>query len=207
VRAGRRRPQPLDVLRALHAYAPAPVRRAVGIRRSPGTDVPWLTDSARRRLAHLRAHHQVVHPTRFDSFVRWAARRRSVVVQRRQLDRLADSAGAAVVHPFAEPVFLSGYAAGGGRDGFGDRSETMRRLFADDLPEAILTRRGKARFDAAYYNDHSRALASSWDGIGFDPELVRGEALRREWRKPVAPFRTAMLLQSLWLERASRLAA
>ena len=83
----------------------------------------------------------------------------------------------------------------------------MRRLFRDDLPDALLARSLKARFDAAYWNEHSRALASGWDGNGFDPELVRPDVLREEWRKPVANFRSAMLLQALWRDRASTLAA
>jgi hypothetical protein len=207
VRARRRRSQPRDLLRVMHAYAPGPVRRAVSVRRSPGPPLAWLTDSTRGAVSDLRARHQLTQPLRFDSYVRWAASRRAMVLMRRQLDRLAEDADAVSLHAFYDPDFLAGLAAAGGRDGFGDRTATMRWLFADQLPEAAIARPGKARFDAAYYNDHSRALAMGWDGTGFDPALVRADELRIEWHKPVADFRTAMLLQALWLNRHSGVAA
>lgn len=207
LRARRRRPRPRDLVTALHAYAPSPLARAASRRRSPPPPLPWLTETAWRRVVALRARYLARQPVRFDTFVRWAVSRRVVQLTLRELDRLAARAGAANLHAFHDPAFLAGLAAAGGRDGFGDRTATTRHLFGADLPEAAVARPAKAVFDGAYWSDHSRALASSWDGEGFDPELVRADALRAEWRKPVAPYRSALLLQDLWLRRRARAAA
>ncbi|HKP91621.1 MAG TPA: asparagine synthase-related protein [Thermoleophilaceae bacterium] len=201
LRARRRRPRPRDLLTALHAHAPDPLARAAGRRRNPSPSLPWLTETARRRMSALRERHLVRQPVRFDAYVRWAVSRRVVQLTRRELDRLAAGAGASNLHPFQDPAFLAGLAAAGGRDGFGDRTATTRHLFGGDLPDAVVARPAKVLFDGAFLNDHSRALAPAWDGQGFDPELVRAEVLREEWRRPVLPTRTALLLQDLWLRR------
>jgi hypothetical protein len=201
LRARRRGPRPRDALRVANAYAPRPIQSQVLSRRDPLPPLEWLTESARRAVDEKRRRHHMGQPIRFDAFIRWAVSRRAVVVNRLEFERLGNDVGTRSIHAFHDPAFLAGLAAAGGRDGLGNRTAMMSHLFGTDLPDAILARPGKARFDAAYYSEYSRALASSWDGVGFDPAIVRADVLRREWQQPVASFRTAMLLQSLWLDR------
>jgi hypothetical protein len=204
VRARRRPPRPRDAGVAAVHRAPAPLRRAILRRRHPARRLPWLTDAAQRELEARRLRHVVVQPTRFDAYVRWAATRRMSVLTERQFDRISDASGTAFVHPLVDADFRAALAATGGRDGFGDRTSTMRRLFGALLPDPLLARPTKAGFDAVYLSESTRALIESWDGTGFDPELVVADELRREWQRPLPSFRSGMLLQQLWVDLAFR---
>ena len=185
--------------RALYASAPAPVRRAVQGRRDRGVDLPWLTPAARREVQRLRARHLIVQPPRFDDYVQWLRSRRHFVAMQRTAEAFGAAAGARIVHPLLDLGFLASYAALGGADGFGNRTQTMRALFAGLLPDRLLERSTKARFDGAYMASRSREVAAAWSGHGFDPEIVDAEALRTEWARPQPSFRSAMLLQAVWL--------
>ncbi|MEA2438124.1 MAG: hypothetical protein QOF65_2680 [Thermoleophilaceae bacterium] len=202
VRGRRRPPRARDVAFAAVHLSPAPLRKAVMRRRRPSRRMPWLTESAQRELDERRLRHVMIQPPRFDAFVRWAATRRMSVLMERQFDRIAAGSGTELVHPLLDPGFRAAYAAAGGRDGFGDRTSTMEALFGDLLPERLVARPTKAGFDAVYLSEHTRALVRSWDGTGFDPAVVDAEALHREWQLPVPSFRTGMLIQQLWVDRA-----
>jgi asparagine synthase (glutamine-hydrolysing) len=117
------------------------------------------------------------------------------------MSRLAEDAGALAVHPLIDPRFVAALARAGGRTGFGDRTASMRALFADALPPVFLERKSKARFDGVFWRQPSRRFAESWHGEGVDAELVDSAALRQEWLEPDPDLRSAMLLQSAWLAR------
>jgi hypothetical protein len=187
--------------RALYTSMPAPIRRLVGSRRDRGVALPWLTPAAQRELQRLRARHLIVQPARFHDYVEWLRSRRYLVTKQRTGEVFAQAAGAALVHPLLDPAFLASYAALGGPDGFGNRTETMKALFAGVLPDRVLERSTKARFDGAYIASRSREVAAGWDGQGFDPEVVDAAALRAEWALPQPSFRSARLLQAVWLRQ------
>ena len=67
------------------------------------------------------------------------------------------------------------------------------------MPDAILDRRDKARFDAGYFGGASRRFAETWTGGGVDTTLIDPEILRREWSEPAPDFPSAILLQMAWL--------
>jgi hypothetical protein len=49
----------------------------------------------------------------------------------------------------------------------------MRALFADVVPEALISRWGKAEFSEPMFSNHTRAFGRSWDGRGgIDRGLV-----------------------------------
>jgi hypothetical protein len=108
-------------------------------------------------------------------------------------------AGAQIAHPLVDERFLAAYAAAGGARGLGTRTETMRAVFAGVLPEALISRSTKTTFDGVFLSPTARAFAARWDGSGVDPELVRPEALREQWRGERIGFRTATLMQWLWM--------
>jgi hypothetical protein len=80
----------------------------------------------------------------------------------------------------------------------------MLSLFDGVLPERVLTRATKARFDRAYLASHTRAFAASWDGAGLDPALVDVGGFRRELARPDPPVGIAPLVQWLWLNQQGK---
>jgi hypothetical protein len=115
---------------------------------------------------------------------------------------LAKDAGAFLVHPFLDPGFAAALARAGGRTGLGDRTAVTRTLFGDLLPNAVVSRSGKALFDEVLWSQRSRRFAEGWHGTGVDQELVDQTALRSEWLSPEPHSATSMLLQHAWLASA-----
>ena len=113
---------------------------------------------------------------------------------------LGSDHGVTVHSPFLEPSYFVALARAGGRWGWGDRTDTMRALFADVLPEALISRRGKAEFSAPMFSNHTRAFAKIWDGrSGIDAGLLDGDGLRQVWTAPRPHSGSAMALQAAWL--------
>ena len=87
-----------------------------------------------------------------------------------------------------------------GRDvGYPSRTEAMRELFGDLLPDAILARRTKAYFNRAFMGAETRAFAETWDGSGLDPDVVDLEVLRGEWLSEFPSAISTPLLHAAWL--------
>ncbi len=195
---GRVRPVPRDALRIALAFGPERLRRP--LMRSPLPDaVAWLPPPIRGELvASLRAD-AAAEPRRWDQRVGHYARRRYLRLDVHTFDLLGASRDVAVAHPFLDPGFLGAVARQGGPAGYGDRTTTMRALFADLLPEALISRRKKAEFGAAIWRREARAFADDWDGRGLDPELVDPGPLREAWRATSPVFGSSTLLQMAWL--------
>ena len=75
----------------------------------------------------------------------------------------------------------------------------MRALAGDLLPDHVLARRDKARFNQVFFGARTRAFAERWSGGGVDPELVDSEALRRIWLGDDHDWRTALLMHAGWM--------
>jgi asparagine synthase (glutamine-hydrolysing) len=132
--------------------------------------------------------------------MRWLAGWRLWREMVRSLATLASDAGVSVISPFLEPAFLAALARAGGRWGWGNRTVTMRALFADLLPEAVISRRSKAEFSAAQFGVHTKRFADQWSGEAGDmAEIVDPDRLRSVWRSERPHFLSAMLLQACWL--------
>ncbi|WP_402467054.1 asparagine synthase-related protein [Isoptericola aurantiacus] len=106
--------------------------------------------------------------------------------------------GMAPATPFADPRFLAALARWGGRWGPAGRTDVMRRLFHDLLPDAVLARTSKAAFNGARWGGREEEFARSWDGTGVDPDVVDVEALRAAWLNPVLRSGTDHHLQTAW---------
>lgn len=195
---GRARPRPRDALNVVHMLAPEPARRRWRRRTARRVPLPWLLPAAREELLALAAREDA-EPARWAARLRWLARRRWVAAVTASLGALAHDVGARVVHPFVDRGFLAALAAERPLVGPGDRDAVMRALFADLLPDDVLTRADKTGFRDAYWGPHSREFAASWSGGGVDREVVDEDVLRRLWAtgRPLLP--TALLLQSAWL--------
>lgn len=198
VLAGRRRPRPRHALVMAEAMAPMPVRRWALARRRQ-IRWPWLRPEVDRAVNLQRAAWHARTPLRWDAGVAWWWRSRSREPVAASLGLLAADAGARVVSPFLEPQVAGAVARRFGARGPADRSAAMRALFADLLPDPVLTRRGKAYFDEAFFSDHSRSFVDGWAGTGVDRALVDPVALAGEWRSDRPDARSFLLLQSAWL--------
>lgn len=197
--AGRRAPRPRDVRRYGHLAAPRWLKAEILRRREP-MNLPWIVDSQRRRVAHALSHELASAPWTWTGRMRWLAGWRLWQEMVRSLAVLASDAGVNVVSPFLDPAFLAALARAGGRWGWGTRTVTLRALFADLLPEALISRRSKAEFSAAQFGHHTNRFVDDWPGEAGDmAEMVDPDALRRVWRSEQPDFRSAMLLQSCWL--------
>lgn len=187
------------------ALSPRLVRRRVA-RRLYRSQIraPWLQSAAWRELERAVA----------DDFAGEPLDRRRGLMRHAQLRLvslfLGNSRALAAEHnvldgkPLLDTGFLAALGAAGGRLGFPGRTTAMTQLFSDVLPEDVLRRTTKARFNRMAFNVHSRRFAECWDGSGVDEELVDIGALRRAWSEPEPNALSFGLLQSAWLAAQSR---
>jgi asparagine synthetase B (glutamine-hydrolysing) len=197
---GAARPTPRNVLSAGLFLSPRAVQRQVARGRDERF-FTWLAPDVERSVVSEWAHDVAAQPRVFDRWLDWARRRPAVVTMCRQLDLLFGDTAATVAHPFLDPHFLAAYAARGGRRGFGGRTEAMGALFGDLLPAALVARSTKTGFDRVFVGPHTREVIARWDGTGCSPDLIRADVLREHWGGAAISFRTAMLLQWLWLRQ------
>jgi hypothetical protein len=177
------------------------MRRTVAARRG-GTTLPWVRPATLVRLDRALSADAATEPVRWDSRVRWFARRRALRVTLRCFELLANDFDVLAVHPFADRGFLDALARQGGWSGFGDRTATMRNVFAGLLPDDVLSRQTKASLNAVFWNRYSREFTARWTGGGVDGELVDPDRLRTEWSRRAPHAHTSTLFQAAWLAEA-----
>jgi asparagine synthase (glutamine-hydrolysing) len=194
--AGRRRPEPRDLARLALAMLPGSARARWFPRRERLGPPRWLTSAGAAAYTRGRRS-EGDEPIRFDRAVRHELRFRQLRVSAAGLQHLSPEAR--IEAPLLAPGFVSALANAGGARGWGSRSAVMRAIATGALPDELLNRIGKARFDAVFLGDASRRFAEEWSGDGFDPAIVDGEALRREWLDPDPDFRVGLPLQVAWL--------
>lgn len=199
---GHRSPDWRDPLRLALCGAPSTVRYIR--RRADPQSLPWLTEGARRALLHAHAHVQARAPIAWESWLPWRLRRRGLVLAQRHIAMVGRDTGVTFGHPLLDPVFAGALARDGGRLGMGDRSRIAAQVAGGVLPSAVIARRTKALFDGVFWREPSRQLVERWDGGVLDPDLVRPDVLRLEWRGGRGGTGTAMLLQCAWLEEHRR---
>jgi asparagine synthetase B (glutamine-hydrolysing) len=185
---------PLTFARAL---APRRLRRAVARHRAP-LRVSWLRAEPLKRLLDLDADEVADEPFRWDRYVAWWARRRYVVARRQAMDFLSAAHDVRPVHPLMDPGFLAVVAQAGGARGWGDRTATLRALFADLLPNALFARESKADFTRAFWGNDAMDFIAAWDGTGLPEDLVDIDALRAVWADEMPDARTGLLLHAAW---------
>lgn len=193
----RRRPRRRDLLDLALVAAPPPLRRWEA--RQHRLPIPWLRPAPRTTVEHGVATEVAGQPRRWDRWLPWLARRRSLALGVATIDVLARDCGAVAVHPFLDPRFLAALAREGGRLGYGERTEVMRALFADVLPAEVVARRAKSSLGGGFWRETSRSFAAQWDGRGVDEELVDPVALRAAWSVPRPKIGAVAVLQSVWL--------
>jgi asparagine synthetase B (glutamine-hydrolysing) len=163
----------------------------------------WLqraaNDEAMRRSARLAA----AYPLRFDRGLRFWLDDRYVGAIRHTRSLLAADHDVLIVDPFIEPAFVHRLADEGGFVGFRSRTEALRAVVGDLLPDALIERSTKATFGQPIFGVHFEAFRSQWRGDGVDEDLVDAPQLRSAWSAPHPDFRTALLVHDV-IRRTSR---
>jgi Asparagine synthase len=202
----RARPGPRNLMHVAFALSPQVVKRTA-IRRWLPELCPWLRPAARGRIEAFVASESASEPLRWRRRYRELADSGYMEVSLGSLAALASAHAVELAHPFHDARFLAALAALPRRERPVSRSEAMTMLVGDLLPDALLNRSTKARFDEVFWTEHSRELVADWNGEGVDGELVDLDRLRAEWSKPVPQAHTFTLLQSIWLTLNSRIPA
>jgi asparagine synthase (glutamine-hydrolysing) len=197
----RARPGPRNLLQVAFALSPQLVKRRLMRRWLPEV-CPWLKPTARAQIEAFVAAEAASEPLRWRRRYRDLADSGYLEVSLGSLGVLAADQGVALAHPFHDAHFLAALAALPRRERPQSRTEAMRMLVGDLLPEPVLSRSTKARFDDVFWTEHARALVEDWQGEGIDEEIVDIDRLRAEWASPRPEAHTFTLLQSVWLTRA-----
>lgn len=182
---------------ALRALAPAPVRRRAALRDRYRR--PWLREPVEALLARRDAEDAAAYALHAGRHTWQFATRRCARLACGTMRALGSEMDVDYVQTFGELDFVASMAAAAGFWGWTGRTATMRQLFDDLLPRAVLERTTKATFTNAVFTEHTRDFARGWTGDGVDPDLVDPEALRDNWlsARPHAP--SMSLLQQAWL--------
>jgi asparagine synthase (glutamine-hydrolysing) len=192
-----RLPRRSDLLPLARVMAPLRLRRWEA--RLHHLPIPWMRPDARCTVETGMALEKASQPRRWDNWVPWLARRRSLALGLSTIDLLAQDCGAQAAHPFLDPRFLAALAREGGSAGWGERTEMMQRLFSDVLPAEVVSRTVKSSLGGGFWRSASRSFASEWDGHGIDEEMVDPIALRTAWAAFRPKLGAIALLQGAWL--------
>jgi asparagine synthase (glutamine-hydrolysing) len=203
VRARVVRPERRDLVRLAAAVAPRRVRGwALAVRDE--IEREWLRPRARRQLKWAYADWKGGEPAGLRDRLGWAHGNRYLATARASLNLLARDEDTAIAHPLLDVEVWKAVAAAAAPIGFAHRTDGMRRLFGDLLPDEICARGSKAQFQDVLWTDRVRAFAAEWDGSGLPSELVDAEALSRHWRSEAPSALSFALLQAAWLASSGR---
>ena len=196
--AGQLRPRARDLLRVGLALSPHLVRRIVLTRRQP-VELPWLRPRAQRRLRGMLAAWSADAPRGLTRRLAWVRSSRYLEVATTALERTAHDTDVLLVHPLLSVRLWAQVAKAAMPLGFVGRSDGMRRLFGDLLPDDICTRTSKALFDDAFWTARTRDCLSSLSGAGVPDEWVDRAALAEHWQQEHPLANSFTLLQAGWL--------
>lgn len=157
----------------------------------------WLTPIGRQRFLEVYSSHN--GSWRWDRDLFRTAYSRLAVLASANFRAQAQSFGLLPLNPFEEPRFIAALMRRGGLVGMGGRTDMMRALFADLLPDPVLARTSKAYFNETRWTETERAFARDWEGAGVDPECNDHDLLRREWLSETPFTLSAFHLHAAWL--------
>jgi asparagine synthetase B (glutamine-hydrolysing) len=192
-----------DALRVAGLLAPAGLRERVLARRHP-VPFPWLRPPAQYALARALAATDAREPQGVRSRLRFWHRLRSLRIGAASMDLLARDNDVRLLHPLSDDAVWNAFGRAARPHGFRDRTDGMRRLFGDLLPDDLLTRPDKATFDEAFWTGSAEAFARDWAGDGVPLAVVDPHALRRHWSSPAPRAQSFTLLQAAWLASEAR---
>ena len=207
-RLWRRHPRALrahDLRAAASAAAPRPYRRnRVRSQLDSAEMQPWLRPTARERHHRLTAADIAHEPLTTRRSLEWLLTRRGAALASHNYATLAAEHGLTMYEPLLEPRFVRSFARAAGTWGHVSRTEAMRALFSELLPDVVLARRTKAYFNRAFMGEETRAFSERWDGSGLDDDLIDVDVLRAEWLSPFPSAISTPVLHAAWLATSGR---
>lgn len=182
------------------AGMPRAMRRARWERRMEAElELPWVRRGARRELVARIAGDLADEPVSWRRALTRYGRNRGDWLLARNSQLLANTYDVACVDPLLHPAVVDAVGEHFAPFGVRSRTEALRALVGDLLPDRMVSRTTKASFNRSYLTDEGRAFARAWSGRGVDPDLVDPEALRDEWCSPFPSGLSFALLQAAWL--------
>ena len=145
--------------------------------------LPWLRPRAQRRLRAKLAAWSADAPRELTRRLAWVRSSRYLEVVTAALELTANDNDVLLVHPLLSVRLWAQVAQAAMPLGFDGRSDGMRRLFGDLLPDDICTRGSKALFDDAFWTARTRDHVQSFDGAGVPDEWVDPAALADHWQQ------------------------
>lgn len=171
----------------------------VSLGRILSAPLSYLHREVREQFQIDLATHLTSEPFACSRSLGWHLRRKGIVMHEEALTAFSEENDVLHLDPFLEPRFVAAFARMVGPLGLATRTDAMRALFSDVLPDEILSRTSKAVFNRGFLTDVGRAFARSWDGGGVDKEMVDPVALRSAWLSDWPPSQSFGLLQAAWL--------
>lgn len=157
----------------------------------------WLTPEGRRVFFESYSLHET--PLRWDRDMYQSVHSRLAQMASINFRARVERSGLRPLNPLEEPRFIAALMRRGGSIGLGDRTDMMRALFGDLLPDKVLSRTSKAYFNETRWMAAERSFATDWDGAGVDAEYNDHELLRREWLSETPFTLSALHLHAAWL--------
>ncbi len=181
------------------AGLPRRMREEVRLARGYSDDWRWLTPDGSMRVRRSLVRDELSWPYRWDrSLHYWYASRAFAAIDG-ALALVAAGRDVAVINPFVDRQVLAELGRLGGRRGFPSRTEAMRRVCGDLLPDALISRTTKASFSGAIWGPRTREFMESWSGGGLNPHYVDEARLCAEIDSDRPDFRTILLVHQAWL--------
>ena len=192
--------RPTDARYLAATFVPRRIRAHAGhFMRSDPEAPAWLTPAASKLFARSVRANTTHEPAIWRPRLEWYQRLRYVQMARRTLGTAAEFFGGSAEHPLLNRRVLSAIAQmkhGSRRR----RSTAYLSLQLSLLPPALLARRDKARFGGAFHTDLSRRFVSGSMPSHCNSRWVDLGELRRSWNSPRPDARSALLLQTMWLQ-------
>lgn len=172
-------------------------RRRAQVHRQYDPYFPWLLPEAKQELLDRLVDWMMDDPLSAGrSLTASTFRMRYLHRAVNDLARMAEDYEISMLHPFLDPVFVGAVAERAGWTGPGSRTEMLRSLFGDLLPERLVERTSKAQFDDVFWGPLAAETAPSLPVERFSKH-VDGPALRDFWRSDTPKGATFLIAKHL----------
>ncbi|MCZ7440056.1 asparagine synthase-related protein [Micromonospora sp. WMMC241] len=172
--------------------------RALG-RYTPQPQLAWLRPQAAAQIRRATREWHRAEPHRLHDRMEFHMRSRSRLLNLSSLAAIGADHDVLPVHPLFDEGFQAALAARHGHRRDPTRQSLLAAISGDALPPEITAPRRKASFNDVFLRTPTREFVRGWDGTGVDANLVDPDRLRAVWSGERIPWRTALLVQHLWL--------
>ncbi len=159
---------------------------------------PWLTPEGRTMLTDV-IQRMTPEPLSWSAGLRSMSESRPARMANTNFRGVFDVAGFHCENPLEHPRFVSALSATAHYWGPGNRTQMMRSLFGNLLPDRVLSRQTKASFNDVRWTHRERDFAREWSGNGVDSRFIDHDKLRDAWLSDIPPVLSDVHLHAAWL--------